>query len=107
MSKQSNNTFDRDLEPIRLRRPRFPSVFNVIVPVTFQAIQITRPNWLQELEAPEGDVYYGLPYTLSIPGGVRCLWRPRGDGICEMITPGGGLFEMSVLPDSVRPAEVS
>jgi len=107
MSKQSNNTFDRDLAPIRLRGQRFPSVFNVIVPINYNSGQVIRPHWLEE---PEADAYLGLPYTLSVPVGTRCLWVPRVDtGYFEMIYPLGAPSNEYQLPwpETVRPVDLA
>jgi len=103
MSSQSNNTFDRDLAAIRPQGRRFPLVYNVIVPVHIVNGQITRLHWLEE---PEADVYGGVPYTLSIPGGTRCLWVPRVKGSnLEYIAPGELPFAdyYGPYPESVRP----
>jgi len=92
MSKQSN-TFDRDLEPIRLRGRRFPLSFNVIVPFNGLGAQIVRPSWLYE---PEADAYFGVPFTLKIPAGIRCLWTPRTSRPYEVAFP---LEGNSINPD--------
>jgi hypothetical protein len=87
---------------------RFPSKFNVIVPLSYSTGQIIRPMWLEE---PEADAYLGAAYTLIVPGGTRCLWTRRdiaGQGNLEMIYPMGGPIEEYPfpLPETVRPVEM-
>jgi len=101
MSKESN-TFDRDLNPIRIRTLKFPRAFNVLVPYSASQTQITRRSWLDE---PEADFYTGIPFTITLPAGSRCLWTARIDGYAENIQPQGAYAFGAMLSGTVDQAE--